>query len=258
MAGRTFRQTRPDDGGNTQRTINAENGTVEPSRIIQQENGGDSGTDRIEFDAQETRAESGIDTSEFPIEPTSIADSSEPIRRRRADAGQKRGPRGPNKKTGGFTQSSNLEKLMLSMHLMAATFLHVPELRIDAQESEILTKATLDIFKAYGVPDLSEKQLALANAMMAAGTVYGPRIIVIMNRKTSKPKIVPFPVGTVAPESRGPYAQPVTQASTPTPVPPQPNIVGAVSQPPATADAAFISASQFAADTSHLEPVGIS
>lgn len=142
---------------------------------------------------------------------------------------------------------------MVSGHLMAATFLKVPELRIDEKEAAMLTKAAIDLAKAFGVPDLTEKQAAIMQAAMAAGTVYGPRVIVIWNRKTSKPKIVPFPITQAVQSSQTPQGSPHAPQGSPAapPSPPQPQ-----GGPPGDSNG-FISSSAFAADAG-LETINAS
>lgn len=266
MAGRTFRQTRPnvdrietgivDVNGNEERTA----GTV------QQENAGNVGTDSVNFEPENGAESETIyaDQDGYPIEPTSIGEPTEdrPRRKRtRSDAGIKRGAR---QKRVAFSSQGNLEKLMLSAHMMAAAFLKTPELRIDEQESAMLSKATLDVMKAYGVPELSDKQLATAQMLMAIGTVYAPRAIIIYSRTHSKPKLVqpiPFPSGAgkavqdaqpnvvqnpVQNQDGTKYPQ-VFYGASPTPPPSQ---VVVPPQQQQNTGAGYISSAAFAADTS--------
>lgn len=235
------------------------NGVGDPARQAESATGdvlpkdaGSVGANRITFEPTAQPITVTADDDGNAIDPNSIPDSEQKVRRRRSDFGTQRTTRKPR---GSLAQTSNLEKVMLSMHLMAATFLHVPELRIDEQESAMLTKATLDVFKAYGVPDLTEKQVAIANMAMAVGTVYGPRFILVTQRKKhNRPKLVPFPATTAVQDTLKPHG-PYTPTE-PKPAAPNTNVVGAVSPaPPVSDNPGFISSTNFAADMTQLETV---
>lgn len=245
--------------GTTHGIVNPEDSAEGAARTVQPEDVGSAATNRISFEATAEPISVTTDDDGNAIDPNTIPISDQKVRRRRSDTGTIRGPR---KVRGSLAQASNLEKVMLSMHLMAATFLHVPELRIDEQESAMLTKATLDVLKAYGVPDLTEKQVAVANAFMAIGTVYGPRAVLIMNRKkNNRPKLVPFPATQAVQAAQpvpGPYTKPDTTKQA------ENNIVGAQSAQPAidttktysiNPEAGFISSRDFGAEPHGLETV---
>jgi len=139
---------------------------------------------------------------------------------------------------------------------MGATILHTPELRIDEQESAILAKAINDVLAAYGVFDLTDKQLATSQAIMAALTVYGPRAIAIWNRGRNKPRLVPFPVPQQQAQHVG--AAPVPPVPTGNPV--VDKVAGAVNQPPQRPTApdinpGFISSRQFGTDSGTFEAI---
>ncbi len=252
MVRRTIRKTGFDDGGNQDAVGDADSATRIDTGIVHAESSDNFGVDTAEFTA--TDEAHTVTDYELPIEPTSINDNDQPTRRkykRRADAGQ---PRGTRQKRVTFSSQGNLEKLLLSAHMMGAAFLKTPELRIDAEESAMLAKATLDVMKAYGVPELSDKQLAASQMIMALGTVYAPRIALVYHRTHQKPKLVhntiPFPTTQTVQET-------MQQVQTPAPVqqPAQPNTYGAAPvQPPAQqatqpAAGGFVSSQVFAAAT---------
>lgn len=249
MAGRTFRQTRLDTAriengiGSVENTDGNVASDVDETIDGQvRSNGNEDG-----FIAEETI------TDGLPIEPTSINEPEQPIRRRR---GRQKGSVNREKR-GSLAQTTNLEKLMLSLHLMAATFLKVPELRIDEQEAAILTKATKDVLKAYGVPELTEKQVAVGQAAMAIASVYGTRAVVIMARKTNKakPNLVQFPAAPAAPFAPAPPTPSVAEVLQQSPV----NIVGAAPDKANPAqNQGFVSSSSFAVDADSLEAIGAS
>lgn len=84
---------------------------------------------------------------------------------------------------------------------MGATFLHVRELELEDKESERLAKAILHVFSAWGVPELSDKSVALFELVGAGVTIYGTRLAAIANRKRAPgrpgPAIPPIPTGSV-------------------------------------------------------------
>lgn len=256
MAGRTFRQTRRDDARIETGIVDAESNSETRPESVHATDVGNVAEDRIDFEPaaeQETRY---ADQDGYPIDPNTIGDTTEqPRRRRRADAGTRRGKR---QQRVAFSSQGNLEKLMLSAHMMAAAFLKTPELRIDEQESALLSKATLDVMKAYGVPELTDKQLAAGQMIMALGTVYAPRIAVIYARTHQKPKLVPpiqFPggAGKAVQDAQPPMPQPAAQQPTtfygaaPTPPPNQQVVPGAVQVN--GSESAYISSAAFAAES---------
>ena len=261
MAGRTFRQTRPNVDRIETGIVDVDGNEERTARTVQQENAGNVGTDSVNFEPENGAESETIYTDQdgYPIEPTSIADSDNQPRRKRtrSDAGQKRGPRGQKRVT--FSSQGNLEKLLLSGHMMAAAFLKTPELRIDEQESAMLSKATLDVMKAYGIPELSDKQLAASQMLMALGTIYGPRFYIIYSRTHQKPKLVqqpiPFPsgAGKAVQDAQPPMQPPVQTApqtfygASPTP-PPAQQVVAQPQQQQNTGNG-YISSAAFAADT---------
>lgn len=256
MANRTFRQTRR----NTERI---ETGVVDLERdeagitgTVHETDAGNVAENRIDFEPAQEQEIRYADGDGYPIDPNSIADTTEqPRRRRRADAGQRR----TRKQRVTFSSQGNLEKLMLSGHMMIAALLKTPELRIDAEESAMLSKATLDVLKAYGVPELTDKQLATYQMVMALGTVYVPRAMIIYSRTHQKPKLVqpiPFPsgAGKAVQEAQPPMQQPQAQqppqfyGAAPTP-PPGQQVVHPETRVNGS-EAAYISSAAFAADSS--------
>ena len=258
MAGRTFRQTRRDTDRIETGVVDLEGNETGTAGTVQPEDTRSVAENRIEFEPANEQESSTVYTDQdgYPIEPTAIADSDtdQPRKRRtRSDAGQKRGTR---QKRVAFSSQGNLEKLMLSAHMMAAAFLKTPELRIDEQESAMLSKATLDVLKAYGIPELSDKQLAMSQMLMALGTVYGPRFYIIYSRTHQKPHLVqpiPFPAGAgkAVQDAQPPMQQPPAQqpqvfyGASPTP----PTQVVVPPQQQQNTGTGYISSAAFAADT---------
>jgi hypothetical protein len=138
---------------------------------------------------------------------------------------------------GGLFAESKLAKLLLSFHLMGAQFLKIPELQIDDKESAALSKAVLDVFAAWGVPEVSDKAASLMQLGGAMVTIYGTRAVVYARRHSGRapgPAIPPPPPqgnvygdaarGTQAAAAARP-AQPASQqpATQPQPVIVRPN-----------------------------------
>lgn len=67
--------------------------------------------------------------------------------------------------------------------------MHVEELEIDEEESEILASATLRVTELYDIPLPSETILAWVGLANALGKVYGPRVGAYAMRKARKPPI---------------------------------------------------------------------
>jgi hypothetical protein len=64
---------------------------------------------------------------------------------------------------------------LLSIHLMGATILKVPELALSDEEAKKITAAVAKVASHYDV-GASEKSIAWANLAICAGGVYGTRI----------------------------------------------------------------------------------
>jgi hypothetical protein len=185
MAGRTFRRARyPAEETGSVIVVDSDedrNDDRNDATITVDEDSSNGSGDNL--------AESFETISGEPIEPTKLRSDEtliDGIRRRR---GRKPGSKNKVTTKQKNFQESNLEKLLLSLHLMGATFLHVPELQIDTQESAMLSKSVLDVFAAYGVPEISEKAMAAIQLGCAVVAVYGTRGVAIMRRKTAAPKL---------------------------------------------------------------------
>lgn len=118
-------------------------------------------------------------------------------------------PPGSSANTGG-TQTSKakiqasldgIEGILLSMHLMASTFLKVPELALSDDEAKKLTTAIARVASHYDV-SASDKSLAWVNLAMCAGGIYGTRIWAYQlrtkseeeaKRKLQQPAKTPYP-----------------------------------------------------------------
>lgn len=77
---------------------------------------------------------------------------------------------------------SGVEKILLSLHAMAAAATHTPELELDKDEANKLAVAGSEVAAHYAV-NVDPKILAWINFGAALGMIYGTRIIAINARK---------------------------------------------------------------------------
>lgn len=130
-------------------------------------------------------------TTEF-INPSSGTNSSDSgtstrTRRRRSDAGFKRGVRVRETQT-----SADLKSLLLTIHFGLAGVLHSPKLKLTEGEAEQLANALKRVTDLYDVHILPEKQMAWLNLAIVSGAIYLPRIRKETTPKDERPKVVPF------------------------------------------------------------------
>lgn len=163
------------DAGNTVDTIEASNG-------------GDVSEDtgnNVESDTWKSTDDAFIDPS--TVASISSGDTDSPKRGR----GRPRGTSSTGRKGKASQTSANLEAILFSLHMMGASFLGVPELIISDDESKMLATAINRVSELYDVSIIPEKTMAFINLGIAACTVYGPRVIVVMgNKKKKQPKMV--------------------------------------------------------------------
>jgi hypothetical protein len=97
------------------------------------------------------------------------------------------GPRASSGKSGGKAASSNqsvdgIARILFSLHQMAAVGLKVPEMALDPKEAQVLGQAIADVQSHYDF-DVSAETTIWVNLVMALGSVYGPRAVLIYHRK---------------------------------------------------------------------------
>ncbi len=68
------------------------------------------------------------------------------------------------------------------MHTGVAAISTTPELAIDKAESDLLADATVNLLKEFDITPDPKLQAAVA-LVVAAGTVYAPRVVTIKMRK---------------------------------------------------------------------------
>jgi hypothetical protein len=75
---------------------------------------------------------------------------------------------------------------------MGATFLNTPEMMLDAGESKMLADAITNVTEHYDIPLLDEKSQAWLGLGFCVATIYGPRVVTLMNKakKARGPQLV--------------------------------------------------------------------
>jgi hypothetical protein len=87
---------------------------------------------------------------------------------------------------------ASVTDLIESLHVMMAVALHVPELAISNGESQRLRDATIELAKAHNFGAVvSPKMLANINFGCAVAGIYGPRVMLVM-QKSKREKVTPI------------------------------------------------------------------
>lgn len=116
---------------------------------------------------------------------TANNDGSYSTRKRRSDAGQKRGTRGPRK----TDKTASLSSLFLLVDTWANALLKIPELELDEKERKGLTDALDNFEKYHEIPMLSAKRQSEINLILAFGFAYVPRIGLINKRMQHEARV---------------------------------------------------------------------
>ena len=180
-------------------TVERKTGSDEqPSHVA----GGDTAIDDHSSDRPDIDEPSGDVGGDSVIDPASLsgADADAPYGRFSNGKPRKRAPNGSGRKSGGNTSrktasetSGDISRILFSMHMMAASFLKVPELALDDDEAKTLADAVNRVTEQYDIPLMDEKTRAWVNLAMVGTTVYGPRLVAFkMNRKKKPSSVVPI------------------------------------------------------------------
>lgn len=98
-------------------------------------------------------------------------------RRRRSDAGIKRGTRGTRNSRSNETETTkDIAAMLLTVHFGLSKLLKIDKLKLAENEAEQLSKAITRVTSLYDVPLLSEKQRAWGGLIFTAGCIYLPRL----------------------------------------------------------------------------------
>ncbi len=105
--------------------------------------------------------------------------------------GRRKRGRPPGSKTKTASQSAprqkaplhlaGIETILLSCHSMLAAIVQAPELELAEAEAKALARGIETVAKHYPV-ELSPKRLAWGNLTLVAGSIYGPRAILLFQR----------------------------------------------------------------------------
>lgn len=130
-------------------------------------------------------------------------------RRRGRPRGSKNGVRTDTSKTP-QNIAENLERLLLSVHLIGSTILHTPELALDETEANKLASAIREVSKHYNVV-MNPKTLALVELSSVAAMIYGTRAVAIYKRVKDDKKTEPSrPIEIVRKKEQVQTAAPAT------------------------------------------------
>lgn len=114
--------------------------------------------------------------------------SDEPVKRKRGrPAGTTTGTKTNTKKNNLSNSVDNLSKTLMLLHLGIASKFNVPEIVIDERESELLSSAAMNMLDQFEI-QIDPKMQAAVGLIVAAGTVYGPRVIAISYRRNKEQK----------------------------------------------------------------------
>jgi hypothetical protein len=86
----------------------------------------------------------------------------------------------------------SLTELLLSLHEMGAAILKTPELDLDRDEAQKLSKAVQEVSKYYAM-SFDPKKVALGNLAIVMGGIYVPRIMAYRLRKATSEPGAPTP-----------------------------------------------------------------
>lgn len=97
------------------------------------------------------------------------------------------GPRKASSRSDIKSSVDTLAKTLMVFHQGIAVATSTPEMMIDQDEGEILARATVNVLDQYDfTPD--PKIQAIIGMVMAAGTVYAPRVVLIRARLAQQAK----------------------------------------------------------------------
>lgn len=129
----------------------------------------------VGIDSEDDGATDGIDPDSIG-ERTGEDRGGSDGRKRRSDAGQKRGTRGGKRRSKNTTSTSEiLGRSLYALHQIVATYANSPTFAITEDESKMLAQAAHDLGELYEVKMPSEKAQAWTQLIVVLGTVYGPR-----------------------------------------------------------------------------------
>jgi hypothetical protein len=139
---------------------------------------------------------------------------SRPRKRGRPPGSRNKGTAGPvpiNEAKTVQADLGDLESLLLSVHLMGAQILKVPELELDPAECRKLSHAIKGVLKHYPLY-IDPKKMAIAQLVFVAGGIYGSRAIAIARSHKKEPPAKVITMDTPARPAPAPApGQPLTK-----------------------------------------------
>jgi len=126
-------------------------------------------------------------------------------------AGSEIGPQTPRQQTIGDRLS--LKELLISLHLGLSAVLDTQELTLEETEAKRLADAFTEVGKYYAV-NFDPKKVAIANLLIVAGGIYGPRFMAWKIRKSLETP-EPTPVMSIDRPAPAPKAKTNGKAQTP-------------------------------------------
>lgn len=134
------------------------------------------------------------DTGIPTVEPETIQFEPEPgeqRKRRGRPAGSKNAAKSASSRK---ETSQDLTAILMGLHMMGAAFTKIPELELEESEAKKLGDALARVNELYNGILLTDKQRAWIGLAMAAGTIYGPRLVAhkmrLKNEKKGKPQVI--------------------------------------------------------------------
>ena len=183
MAGRKIHkldaaaQQREDVAGDDASCTNLFNG--DPDR--EPERNGDHGDD----DGSTATGATADRGSGDAIDPSSLVAGNEGGgRKRRRDAGVKRGRRGKSKAAAASLDSENIAKVLFNIHAMLARLLSMPAIKLTEDEALRFGDAIQQVNAYYDWSAIPEKYFVWGNLVMTAGEIYGGRILGAKTKET--------------------------------------------------------------------------
>ena len=180
--------------GNTGSDFSSTAGTGTGASEIGNAESGDTGTETG------TETGDGIFTDPETAAGTNTGIETETGTEVRRKRGRPKGSAGKNKAAKVSTSLEGIEGILLSLHMMGAAMLQIPELALSEKEAAQLTDAISNVAKHYDF-GASEKTIAWMNLAVITGGVYGTRAFAYhvrtkaeseQKKREAKPNVISF------------------------------------------------------------------
>ncbi len=91
----------------------------------------------------------------------------------------------PKREKASTSSIVGIEKVLYSLHMMAASALKTEELELDQAESKLLAEAVTEVASHYNTV-IDPKVIAWMGLIGVCGQIYGPRVVAMRVRKAGK------------------------------------------------------------------------